>query len=648
MRRSLVSVAVVLVALIAPAAPSVAAGIATKQATGTLTQLVAQVRTLAGTPQGLTRGRFGGTSLATRDWRGCDGLQRALISAAISRPKVAAHCAMTGGTWRLTASGSTVRGAGDVQVIPVLTKEEAWAQGAFGWTASQRSTFATSFPVARSKALPSASAAATRNCTITPSGGATGLGCAYAVIPADAAYGEESLLALAARMPDALDCQLIGALTGTLVAWDLSVSGSVHAALASKSTDCSGGLSVARVRTPMDMDALLTRNAYLPRSTMLPSTTDLLSASAGGTVDESFFGLHVLPGSGQPTVPFGVLRLWDAGVGWDIVQPRRGEFDWSGMDRLVNAATASGHRVLYTLGRTPWWAAKRQSDPPRKLSDLSTFITAMARRYGERIYAYEMWNEANLTNYFKGTPAQMAQMTRTVYDAVRGAGTTSLVIGASSTVRIMSTTYRFYPAYLTALRHLGWPLDAFAVHTYPRPGGGPDEHTAGIVMVNAMLDEAHAPNLPLLDTEVNYGLGGLGLPKRDIDPPLAGAYVADTFLEALRMGLTSVEWYGWTPNTYPLLGLQLGPATVATNAAWTATHDQLVGARFVGCAEQGVAEICAFERAGQRYALAYSPSGAQGTIDVPSAWTTQCALTGPCALVEGGTVAVAIMPIILR
>jgi hypothetical protein len=238
-------------------------------------------------------------------------------------------------------------------------------------------------------------------------------------------------------------------------------------------------------------------------------------------------------------------------------------------------------------------------------------------------------------------------MTRIVYDAIDDAGVDSLVIGASSTVRIMSSTYRFYPAYLSSLRRLDWPLDAFAVHTYPRPAGGPDEHTAGIVMVKAMLDDANAPDLPILDTEINFGLGGLGLPKRDIAPPLAGAYVAQTFLEALRMGLSSVEWYGWSPRTYPLLGLQLDPATTSTNTAWTALNDLIVGARFIGCAEQGIAEICGFERNGARFAIAYSPSGADGMIEVPATWSERCALGGPCTPVENGQTMVGISPITL-
>jgi hypothetical protein len=657
MRRFDVVAAAVLVSLMAPTAPAVASArsavaapvhpAALAPATGTLTDLVADVRTVAGTPQGLTRGRFGAASLATHDWRGCDGLQRALISAAISHPRVGTRCAMTGGTWRLTADGTTVDGAAAVRMIPVLTTEEAWAQGAFGWTATQRQAFAMTLPTIRSSALSSSWPAAKRNCTITRSGASTGLGCAYAVVPAEAINGEHSLLDLATQTPEALDCQLTAALAGTLVAWDLSVNAPVHAAMAAHAAACPGGLKVARARTPMDMEAVLSRNPYLPGSTMLPSTADLLTAPAGAAVAEDFFGLHILPGSGKPDVPFGMLRLWDAGVGWDILQPRKGEFDWASLDRIVLAANAAGHRVLYTLGRTPWWAANHKSDPPRRMSDLKALITAMVRRYGDRIYAYEMWNEANLKNYFTGTPAQMAQMTAVVKGVIDDAAARSLVVGASSTVRIMSSTYRFYPAYLAALKRLDWPLDAFAVHTYPRPAGGPDEHTAGIVMVKAMLDDAHAPDLPILDTEVNFGLGGLGLPKRDIDQPQAGAYVAQTFLEALRMGLSSVEWYGWSPRTYPLLGLQLDPATTNTNGAWTGLNDLLVGARFVGCAEQGVAEVCGFERNGARFSIAYSPSGVDGLIEVPAAWSQRCTLSGACTPIENALTMVGISPIAL-
>jgi hypothetical protein len=314
---------------------------------------------------------------------------------------------------------------------------------------------------------------------------------------------------------------------------------------------------------------------------------------------------------------------------------------------VVANAEVHGRKVLYVLGPTPSWAATRPSGPPRRMADMQEFVSKVAQRYGDRIYAFEMWNEANLSHYYSGTPRQMARMTRAVRDTLDEEGVGWLLVAASTTVRIMSTLYRFYPSYLSELKRLDWPIDAFALHTYPRPGGAPDEHTAGVVLVKSMLDAAGAPELPILDTELNYGLGGLDLPKRDIVPPDSGEYIAQTFLEALRLGLSSVEWYAWTALEYPLLGLQMHPGTLQTNASWTAIQHLLVGAAFVGCAEQAAVILCGFERDGERFAVAYSPSGTTFTVPLPSAWTTQCRLDGPCSPVTGD-VSVGLAPVVLH
>ena len=107
------------------------------------------------------------------------------------------------------------------------------------------------------------------------------------------------------------------------------------------------------------------------------------------------------------------------------------------------------------------------------------WVTAVVTRYGDRINNYQIWNEANLANFYGGTPTEMAQMTKRAYDIIKANDPDALVVSPSPSTRLTGSFDRFFPEYLTELEKLGWPVDIWAVHTYPDGKGTPaDPHTA--------------------------------------------------------------------------------------------------------------------------------------------------------------------------
>ncbi len=160
-----------------------------------------------------------------------------------------------------------------------------------------------------------------------------------------------------------------------------------------------------------------------------------------------------------------------------------------------------------------------------------------------------------------------------------------------------------------------------------------------------MLALAKAPALPIWDTEVNYGLGGLDEPQRDITGAEAQGYLSQTFIDAARYGVTQVDWYLWFPTYYKLLGIQTNPGTTETNAAWLWTHDQLVGSSLRACSSEGSAVVCGFSQGSSSFALAYSSDGSAVSVKVPARLSTQCDIDGRCTPITDGTVTVGIRPI---
>ena len=92
-------------------------------------------------------------------------------------------------------------------------------------------------------------------------------------------------------------------------------------------------------------------------------------------------------------------------VSWAVVQPDSGAaYDWSGTDRVVRAARDRGLRVLGILTYTPPWARAEGcatfTCPPRDAAEFAAYAGAVAGRYGDRVAAYELWNEPNTSKFW--------------------------------------------------------------------------------------------------------------------------------------------------------------------------------------------------------------------------------------------------------
>lgn len=413
------------------------------------------------------------------------------------------------------------------------------------------------------------------------------------------------------------------------------------------STSASGSVRVRRL-----MRVLL---ALGVAATALVGVVGAPPAAAATFVDGRLFGLHVprIANGTVPTVSYGSIRLWDAGVSWGQVERSRGRYSWSGLDQAVAAANAQNVEILYVLGSTPRWAAthtwqgtypnKGAASNPRSITDWRRWVTRVVTRHGASIDAYQIWNEANLQTFWQGTPRQMATLTWEAKRIIRKLDPSAKVVAASSTVRLTSAFNRFFPAYLTELRRRSWPVDAFAIHTYGPSTASPALRARYVTLARAALKAAGAPQRPLWDTEVNYGIAGPGLkyPDQDIDGWKATVYTSQTYLDALRLGLGRVYWYAWTPPT-ELLGITMFDGSVGATAFQT-TRDWVINAT-VACSSAAL-RVCTVDRAGVRSQIAWRSSGSAMAYVVPSFATRSCDASGACLPVTpGSTVMIGRMP----
>jgi hypothetical protein len=140
-------------------------------------------------------------------------------------------------------------------------------------------------------------------------------------------------------------------------------------------------------------------------------------------VPRSLFGVTLNSATGaMPAFRVGAVRLWDSETRWAQIQPRRGEFDWSVLDRHVTGAERAGLPVLFVLGGTPEWASPlgppapyadgSRAAPPDTLADWDAFVRVLVKRYRGRIEAYETWVLGNDRRFYAGSVETLVEMTR--------------------------------------------------------------------------------------------------------------------------------------------------------------------------------------------------------------------------------------------
>jgi len=302
-------------------------------------------------------------------------------------------------------------------------------------------------------------------------------------------------------------------------------------------------------------------------------------------------------------------RIWDMKSAWRDVNPAPGVFDWSILDRRIAQVESWGGRPLLVLGLTPQWAAldPQAGDPrwgagsaslPADYGDWAAYLTAVSSRYGDRIGAYEMWNEANLKTFWQGSPKQMTQLTAIGYPILKRNSPNAIVLSPSVTTRLSSGA-RFTSEFLKADPFV--PFDAWTIHTYPAGNAGvsfdgncnadpstgqtpqdcvdgkspllaASQRATDVRQWQQAVVETVGPDSPLLDkqiwdTEVNYGLAGPGIiPGVDWTQEQGVSLVNYTLADSAALGIDNTFWYQFTATPYSLLGVQMTPGSRTASA----------------------------------------------------------------------------------
>lgn len=211
---------------------------------------------------------------------------------------------------------------------------------------------------------------------------------------------------------------------------------------------------------------------------------------------------------------------------WYFIQPDNPrDYNWEQYDRIVEAAQRHDLKVLALLGYTPKWAREPRCNAlakneiaarkcaPRSIDEFGRFAAAAARRYENHgVQAWEIWNEPNLTAYWKtvqpdGTlfvdPIQYARLANMAATQMRYHTNATIITGGLSPLfePRRSTGMRQSDFLAKILIHLSPDIfDGISIHPYTWPilpsratefnafytvNNGKPEHNLHAIMVKA-------------------------------------------------------------------------------------------------------------------------------------------------------------------
>jgi polysaccharide biosynthesis protein PslG len=115
----------------------------------------------------------------------------------------------------------------------------------------------------------------------------------------------------------------------------------------------------------------------------------------------------------------------------------KGSFEWNEPDRIVDAISATGLKIIARVDNQPQWASSTVqwpgTGPPDDPKNWTDFLTALAQRYRGRIHAYEIWNEPNLDREWgdkSPDPAAYTAMLKSSYQVIKAADPQAVVVSA--------------------------------------------------------------------------------------------------------------------------------------------------------------------------------------------------------------------------
>jgi hypothetical protein len=323
---------------------------------------------------------------------------------------------------------------------------------------------------------------------------------------------------------------------------------------------------------------------------------------------------------------------------------------------LQDAGDASGDGGVVDAVCGGPYAPRGCAEAPINTQDWHDFVAALAAHVDGGIENWELWNEANLDEFWRGDMARLVTLSADARSVIKAVDPNATVVSPSVTVifetQSLCDSYdpRCGTKWMSGWLGLGgWSLiDAVAFHAYPPPATPnppteAPEHVIGqIAMQRAVMVKNDAGQLPLWDTESSWALD-----SHLTDPQQQAAWVARHRLLEWSNGVERAYWYSWDNTTYGTLWSSDG-GILAAGVSYGEIEQWMTGAVLTSpCADAGSVWTCGQQTANGPTLAVWDTAGSS-RFSVPQGFTRYRQLDGGTVFVDGGTVTLSPTPILLE
>lgn len=301
-------------------------------------------------------------------------------------------------------------------------------------------------------------------------------------------------------------------------------------------------------------------------------------ADAKKAAPPSFFG--IVPDDELEAADYELMRQANVGAArvtlfWRVIEHHRGEYDWTGPDRLIGEFASRGITVLPNLYGIPGWLSNEPTSPPVETAqqqvEWERFVREAVTRYGpggafwRTVYplrfpgaqpqppvSWQVWNEENGPKHFWPRPdvskyATLAGIAKRAITAVDPGG--QVVTGglASKPTGDGGLTAWKFVKKLTKTRVGRESFDHVGLHPYARNDREIAKH---VKKIRRALKKGHKKKAQLWITEVGWSSVPDGAsPKLSKSPTGQRKLLKKTYalLERKRRPwrIGGVYWYTW-------------------------------------------------------------------------------------------------------
>ncbi|MBL8495476.1 MAG: endo-1,4-beta-xylanase [Rhodocyclaceae bacterium] len=345
------------------------------------------------------------------------------------------------------------------------------------------------------------------------------------------------------------------------------------------------------------------------------------SVTAYAEVDRAFIGTHFHDAGKKPlavSASIGSLRLWDARLGWNYLEPAKGAWAFEAMDVAVADARQANLEILYPLGLTPKWASSDperasaygpgNSMPPRLMADWEEYVRTVVRRYRGRIAAYEIWNEPNRALFFGGTTADLKRLTCSAYAIIKQIDPAAKVVGAAATDQMQGV--RWLADFLD--KEVLSCVDAIGFHLYTLAHEPPEAVVPIVREIRNVLVSKGAASVPLWNTEFGWYIANSQVANdsryKVLNASTARDFLLRSFVVQASLGIERAFQYAWNNRRMGVIEPDTGKVKDVGEAFAVAAR-WLGGADEVSCRESAGIYRCSVRRGITRNLIVWSVSG---------------------------------------